>query len=155
VRPLPVDSRGCRRCYHGSHSVGVLVLDNANLARLFVRIRYVRKIERLASFRQRGPRIPQACIMFTLSRVICFLRQRCASGGRFPGGLTLGSGSHPVLSTSSATQAILRPSRTNASWCHSIFLAEEKIAEPLGRPQDVIERPYRPDTLLVLLTKSP
>src|SRR5947207_13504991 len=32
--------------------------------------RHVRKIERLASFRQRGPRIP-----------------RCASGGRFPGGL--------------------------------------------------------------------
>jgi hypothetical protein len=37
---------------------------------LFLLTRHVRKIERLASFRQRGPCIP-----------------RCASGGRFPGGL--------------------------------------------------------------------
>jgi len=53
-----------------SDSGGILVLDNANLARLFVRIRYVRKIERLASLRQRDPRIAQAFIMFALLGVV-------------------------------------------------------------------------------------
>src|SRR6266540_1235927 len=69
--------------------------------------------------------------MLALSGVICFLRQRCAFGGRFPGGLTLGSGSHLVLfDILSHASLYLRPLRTNASWCLSIFLAEEKIAEP-------------------------
>jgi hypothetical protein len=62
----------------------------------FVRIRHIRKVERLAPFRQRDPRIPQACIMFPLLGVVCFLRQRCALGGRFPCGLTFGS--HLVVS---------------------------------------------------------
>jgi hypothetical protein len=62
----------------------------------FLRIRHVRKIERLASLRQRDPRIPQACIMFPLLGIVCFLRQRCAPGGRFPCGLTFGS--HLVVS---------------------------------------------------------
>jgi hypothetical protein len=53
--------------------------------------RHVRKNEGLASFRQRGPRIPQAFIMFALLWVVCFLRQRCASGNRFPCALALGS----------------------------------------------------------------
>jgi hypothetical protein len=62
----------------------------------FLRIRHIRKVERLASFRQRDPSIPQACIMFPLLRAVCFLRQRCALGGRFPCGLTFGS--HLVVS---------------------------------------------------------
>jgi hypothetical protein len=62
----------------------------------FLRIRHIRKVERLAPFRQRDPRIPQACIMFPLLGVVCFLRQRCAPGGRFPCGLTFGS--HLVVS---------------------------------------------------------
>jgi hypothetical protein len=48
-----------------SCSGGAIVLVNdTELLRLFLRICHVRKIERLASFRQRDPRIPQACIMF-------------------------------------------------------------------------------------------
>jgi hypothetical protein len=62
----------------------------------FVGIRHIRKVERLASFCQRDPRIPQACIMFPLLGVICFLRQRCTPGGRFSCGLTFGS--HLVVS---------------------------------------------------------
>jgi hypothetical protein len=61
----------------------------------FLRIRHVRKIERLASLRQRDPRIAQAFIMFALLGVVFFLRQRCAPGRRFPCGLALGS--HVVL----------------------------------------------------------
>jgi hypothetical protein len=57
----------------------------------FLRIRHIRKVERLAPFRQRDPRIPQARIMFPLLGVVCFLRQRCAPGGRFPCGLAFGS----------------------------------------------------------------
>ena len=68
---------------------GVLVLV-MTLLRLFL-VRHVRKIESLAPLRQRGPRIPQAFIMFALLWVVCFLRQRCASGNRFPCGLALGS----------------------------------------------------------------
>ena len=62
----------------------------------FLRIRHIRKVERLASFRQRDPRIPQARIMFPLLEIVCFLRQRCAPGCRFPCGLTFGS--HLVVS---------------------------------------------------------
>src|SRR6266550_3665336 len=62
---------------------------------LFLLIRHVRKMERLASFRQRDLRIAQAFIMFTLLGVVFFLRQRCAPGRRFPCGLALGS--HVVL----------------------------------------------------------
>jgi hypothetical protein len=50
---------------------------------LFLRIRHVRKIERLASLRQRDPCIPQARIMFALLGIVCFLRQPCALRGRF------------------------------------------------------------------------
>jgi hypothetical protein len=63
------------------------------LVRLF--LRHIENVERLASFRQRDPRISQACIMFALLGVVCFLRQRCALGGRFPCGLALGS--HVIL----------------------------------------------------------
>jgi hypothetical protein len=62
----------------------------------FLRIRHIRKVERLAPFRQRDPRIPQACIMFPLLGIVCFLRQRCAPGCRFPCSLTFGS--HLVVS---------------------------------------------------------
>jgi Transposase IS116/IS110/IS902 family len=36
------------------------------LARLFLRFRHIRNVERFASFRQRDPRIPQALIVFAL-----------------------------------------------------------------------------------------
>jgi hypothetical protein len=62
-----------------------------NWVRLFLRIRHIRNAVRLASFRQRDPRISQACVMFPLLGVVCFLRQCCAPGGRFPCGLALGS----------------------------------------------------------------
>jgi hypothetical protein len=81
-----------RRCAPAGHRVSRLVRSK------FLRIRHIRKVERLAPFRQRGPRIPQACIIFPLLGVVCFLRQRCASGGRFPCGLTFGS--HLVVSES-------------------------------------------------------
>jgi hypothetical protein len=42
------------------------------LVRLF--LRHIRNVERLASFGQRDPRIPQASIMFALLGVVCFLR---------------------------------------------------------------------------------
>jgi len=63
----------------------------AKLAHLVVRLRHVRKVEGLTSFRQRGPRIPQPGIMVALFGIVCFLRQRCTSGGRLPCGLALGS----------------------------------------------------------------
>ena len=58
----------------------------------------------------RDPRIPQACIMFALLRVVCFLRPRCAPGSRFPCGLALGS--HLVLFPfRPLASTILRPPR--------------------------------------------
>jgi hypothetical protein len=42
------------------------------LVRLF--LRHIRNVERLASFGQRDPGIPQASIMFALLRIVCFLR---------------------------------------------------------------------------------
>ena len=83
-----------RRCEDRSGGVLVLVNDTG-IGRLFFRIRHVRKIERLASFRQRDPRIAQAFIMCALLGVVFFLRQRCAPGSRFPCGLALAS--HVVL----------------------------------------------------------
>jgi hypothetical protein len=69
------------------------------LVRLSLRIRHIRNVERLASFGQRDPRIPQACIMFAFLGIVCFLRQRCAPGGGFPCGLALGSRKHYIVST--------------------------------------------------------
>jgi hypothetical protein len=82
------------------------------LVRLFLRIRHIRNAVRLASFRQRDPRISQACVMFPLLGVVCFLRQCCAPGGRFPCGLALGS--HLVLphfDYHSLTSCIMRSPR--------------------------------------------
>jgi hypothetical protein len=45
--------------YSGKFSVWWLTQE---FGRLFVRIRHVRKTERLASFRQRGPRIPRTML---------------------------------------------------------------------------------------------
>jgi hypothetical protein len=78
------------------NSGGVLVWGKQRQLVGLLRVRHVRKVEGLASFRQRAPRIPQAFIMFPLLGVVCFLRQRCALGGRFPCGLTFGS--HLVVS---------------------------------------------------------
>jgi hypothetical protein len=96
---------------------------------LFLRIRHIRNAVRLASFRQRDPRISQACVVFPLLGVVRFLRQCCAPGGRFPCSLALGS--HLVLphfDDHSLTSCIMRSPRT-ASRGLSLFLAEEKIAE--------------------------
>jgi hypothetical protein len=101
------------------------------LVRLFLRIRHIRNAVRLASFRQRNPRISQACVMFPLLGVVCFLRQCCAPGGRFPCGLALGS--HLVLPHFDYhTSCIMRSPRT-ASRDLSLFLAEEKIVEAGNR----------------------
>jgi hypothetical protein len=97
------------------------------LVRLFLRIRHIRNVERLASFRQRDPRIPQACIMFALLGIVCFLRQRCAPGRRFPCGLALGS--HLVLSistTSPAASTILLPLRIYCELVSLTFRRERK-----------------------------
>src|SRR5262249_1127608 len=93
--------------------------------------------ERLASPCQCRPRIPQACIMFALVGIVCFLRQRCALGGRFPRGLTLGS--HLVLSISTSSPPasnILRPPRL---YCELVSLTfscgrKNRGAEPWHRP---------------------
>src|SRR5262249_33882222 len=79
---------------------------------LFLRLRHVRKVEGLTSFRQRNPRIPQAGIMFALFGIVCFLRQRCALGGRLPCGLALGSHLDPSIPTASPpSRPILRSPR--------------------------------------------
>jgi len=101
--------------------------------RLVLRLRHVRKVEGLASFRQRDPRIAQAGIVFALFGIVCFLSQSCASGGRFPCGLALRS--HLVLPRFTASppeRPILRSPRILRGWCPSLFLADEKIAEPAG-----------------------
>jgi hypothetical protein len=77
--------------------------------------------------------------MFALLGIVCFLRQHCALGGRFPRGLALGSHLVLSISTSSPLQAVYCDHRdSTASWCLSLFLAEEKIAElnlaPAARP---------------------
>jgi hypothetical protein len=97
---------------------------------LFLRIRHVRKIERLASFRQRDPRIPQPFIMFTLLRIVRFLRQRCAPSGRFPGALALGSHRSFPFQLSQPRKTLYCDHREfPASSCPSLFLAKEKMAE--------------------------
>jgi len=50
---------------------------------------HIRNDEGLASFRQRGPRIPQALIMFALWGIGCLLCQRGIPSGSFPRGLAL------------------------------------------------------------------
>src|SRR5436309_6972442 len=90
-------------------------------------ITHVRKVEGLASFRQRDPRIAQAGIVFALFGIVCFLSQSCAPGDRFPCGLALRS--HLVLphfTTSPPERSILRSPRILRGWCPSLFLAEEK-----------------------------
>jgi hypothetical protein len=81
--------------------------------------------------------------MFALVGIVCFLRQRCALGGRFPRGLTLGSHLVLSISTSSPLQAVYCDHRdSTASWCLSLFLAEEKIAElnpGTGRSPDCLK----------------
>ena len=58
-------------------------------------LRHIRKFDKLASVRQRDPRVSHAFIMFALLRVICFLCKRRALNGRFPGGFAFGS--HSVV----------------------------------------------------------
>jgi hypothetical protein len=85
---------------------------DAGIGPSILRIRHIRNVERLASFRQRDPRIPQAYIMFALLGIVCFLRQRGAPGRRFPCGLALGP--HLVTSistTSPPASTILLPLR--------------------------------------------
>src|SRR5262249_62162135 len=101
--------------------------------RLFLRTRGVGNVEGLAPFRQGGPRVPQAFIMFAFLGIVCFLGQSCALDGRFPCGLALGSHLAPPISTTSPpTGPILRSPQKSASWCVSLFLTEEQIDEPAG-----------------------
>ena len=101
---------------------------------LFLRIRHVRKIERLASFRQRDPRIPQPFIMFTLLRIVRFLRQRCAPGGRFPGALALGSHRSFPFQLSPPQNTILRPPRISCEQVSLTFPCERKDGGARTRP---------------------
>lgn len=93
--------------------------------------RDVRKVERLASFRQRGPCVAQTGIMFALFGVVCFLGQRGALGGRFPCDFALRS--HLVLSyfeelAPPALYIATTAERLRAR-CRSLFLAQENVAE--------------------------
>src|SRR5262249_29160895 len=91
------------------------------LVRLVLRIRHVRKVERLASPRQHGPRIQQACIMFALFR---------SSASPASVAHLLALGSHLVLSisTSSPASNILRPPRLFAC-------GGERVADALHCPR--------------------
>jgi hypothetical protein len=80
-----------------------------NRVRLFLRIRHIRNAVRLASFRQRDPRISQACVMFPLLGVVCFLRQCFALGRRFPCGLALGSHLVASISVRAPPRPIIAP----------------------------------------------
>jgi hypothetical protein len=69
--------------------------------------------------------------MFALLGAVCFLRQRCAPNGSFPCGSALGSHLVPFhFDYLTLESAILQRSESTASWCLSLLLAEEKIAEP-------------------------
>jgi hypothetical protein len=90
-------------------SGGVLVLVNdTGIGRLFFRIRHVRKIERLASFRQRDPRITQAFIMFAL---LGGSSSSCASVAH-------------LAAVSHAAWLLLR------MWCFSIFSTSRAMVAP-------------------------
>jgi hypothetical protein len=82
----------------------------------FLRICHIRNVEELTPFRQRDPRISHARIIFALLRIVSFLCQRCAPGGRFPCGLTFGP--HPVVSNlgppDRCSQSCLHPTSRRA-----------------------------------------
>src|SRR5262249_16463961 len=111
--------------------------------------RDVRKVERLASFRQRGPCIAQTGIMFALFGIVSFLRQRGALGGRSPCYFALGS--HLVLSHSDELTPRQHYIATTAdrlrAGCHSLFLARENVGEvALGsRAGMTLPQDYRGD----------
>src|SRR5262249_17890262 len=54
-------------------------------------LRHIRKIDELTSVRERDPRISHACKIFTLFRVVCFLRKHRALSGCFPCRVAFGS----------------------------------------------------------------
>jgi hypothetical protein len=80
-----------KACSPVKRRIGAGFSGRMTRVRLVLRIRHIRKDERLASFRQRDPCISQPRVMFALFGVVCFLRQRCVPGGRFRRGLALGS----------------------------------------------------------------
>src|SRR5262245_18385489 len=103
------------------------------MIRLILGGRHVRKIDRIAPFCHSDPRISQACIMLTLFGIVCFLRQRCASGRRFPCGLALRAHLVLSISTSSPPQGLYCAAYdSTASWCASLLLEEEKIVADGG-----------------------
>jgi hypothetical protein len=105
----------------------------------FLRIRHIRKVERLAPFRQRDPRIPQACIMFPLLGVVCFLRQRCAPGCRFPCSLTFGS--HLVVSNVGPSDRYSRSClHATSSRAHPAPARRSDALRSLGDPPSLIVR---------------
>ena len=75
--------------------------------------------------------------MFPLLGVICFLRQRCTPGGRFPCGLTFGS--HLVVSnvgpSDGAAEVVYCDIQPRRSWLQSFFVgcALASILDRAGR----------------------
>ena len=70
---------------------GSFLCERTRAVQSRLRICHIREAEELTSFRQRGPRISQARIIFALVGVVRFLCQRCAPFGHFPCRLTFGS----------------------------------------------------------------
>jgi hypothetical protein len=76
--------------------------------------------------------------MFALSRIVCFLRQRCAPGGRFPCGLALRSHLFfPFRLPRPRKPYNCDDGESIASWRLSLLLAEEKIVEAAAALQCV------------------
>ena len=88
---------------------------NNPASRLF--LRHIRKFDKLASVRERGPRISHACKILTLLRVVCFLCKRRAFSGRFPCGIAFRSHliASPCRPPITFTRSILRPWRARTS----------------------------------------
>jgi hypothetical protein len=105
---------------------------DSELLRLFLRIRHVRKIERLASLRHRDPRIPQAGIVFALQGIVCFLGQRCAFRRRFPRDLALGSHLVVHFDYLAPRSTILRPPRSCCESCVSHFSLRKKASRRMA-----------------------
>ena len=70
---------------------GSFLCERTRAVQSRLRMCHIREAEELTSFRQRGPRISQARIIFAFAGVVRFLCQRCAPFGHFPCGLTFGS----------------------------------------------------------------
>jgi hypothetical protein len=80
--------------------------------------------------------------MLTLFGIVRFLRQRRASGDRFPCGLALRAHLVLSISTSSPPQALYCDDYdSTASWCASLLLEEDKIVADGGISLLMVEDP--------------